>query len=52
MQITGRGLELGVTEQHLDGAQVDTVIQQVCRKVSFRQACVNADSILAVVQKQ
>jgi hypothetical protein len=32
MQITGGGLELGMTEQHLDGAQVDAVIQQVCRK--------------------
>src|SRR5215472_493977 len=27
MQVTGGGLELGMAEQHLDGAQVDAVIQ-------------------------
>jgi hypothetical protein len=32
MQITGRGLELSMTEQHLDGAQIDTIIEQVCGK--------------------
>jgi len=32
MQVTGGGLELGMTEQHLDSAQIDAVIQQVGRK--------------------
>ena len=29
MQVTGGGLELGMAEQHLDGAQIDAVIQQM-----------------------
>jgi hypothetical protein len=32
VQITGRGLEVGVTEQELNRAQVGAVIQQVSRK--------------------
>jgi len=32
VQITGGGLELGMAEQHLDGAQVDAVIQEMGRE--------------------
>jgi hypothetical protein len=32
VQITSSRLELGMTEQHLDGAQVDTVIQEMGRE--------------------